>query len=130
MQERTGLTEYLKRAADDSVTEKNDIFAQFGSDMKKDIINFCKNRISSYRGQISIPAVQEDLLSSFRQQGLQSQDVYTKAVASYIDNLIIDELRANPPIDTNNSDLGALDKNLDDDNDDNDFFANLMTNMQ
>lgn len=128
MQDRTGLTEYLKRAADESATNKNDIFAKFGPQMKQDIISFCKNRISSYRGQIAIPAVQEDLLSSFRQQGLQPQDVYTEDVARFINNLIMDEQKLNPPTNNNSSDLGLLDKNLDDDSDNNDFFKSIMPN--
>ena len=113
MQERIGLTEYLKRMA----SEKDDpvkvvVFAKFGPKMRDDIMNFCKNKISSHRGQIAIPALQHDLLQMFKQHGVQEQDVDNDDVADYLNKLIVAELQLHPVTNTGNSQLGKEETNM------------------
>jgi hypothetical protein len=116
MQERMGLTEYLKRMAsekDDSV--KVVVFAQFGLKMCDDIINFCKNKISSHRGQIAIPALQHDLLQMFKQHGVREQDVDNDDVANYLNKLIVSELQLHPAEHTGNEQLGKEETDMTED---------------
>ncbi|MBC8294549.1 MAG: hypothetical protein H8E55_01935 [Pelagibacterales bacterium] len=136
LQDRVGLTEYLNRVSSDKESAKiasldmNDAFDKFGPKMKDDIINFCRNKISTHRGQIAVPAVQHDILTTFKQYGLQPQDVDTDKVAECISNLIESELRNNPSTDISNPDLGkgVGVTDMDDDNSNSDFMAGLLPN--
>jgi hypothetical protein len=125
MQDRTGLTERLKRIASNGKKE-DAIFSNFGPKMQQDLLSFCKNRISAYRGQTTVPALQYDLLSTFKQHGLQSQDVNTEDVARWISGLIAAELKMNPPSDTSDADLGLVDSDQEDENENVDFFKGIM----
>ena len=126
MQERTGLTAYLKRYASKNNCDK--AFSELGSEMKNDIISFLKNKISAHHGQINVPALQYDVLNTFKQHGVQPQHVNTEDVACCISNLIEDELRLNPPTRVSNSDLGRVDMNMEEDGDNADYFKGLMSN--
>lgn len=127
MQERTGLTAYLQSMATDQHVQKAmNVFAQFGPKMQEDLMNFCRNKIAAHRGQISIPALQHDLLATFRQHGIQPQDVNNEEVARCISGLIVDELKMNPPADVSSPDLGKVDNLEEDDNESADFFKGLQ----
>lgn len=130
MQERTGLTAYLQSMAsmtpEEGAQKILDVFAQFGPKMQEDLMNFCKNKIAAHRGQISIPAIQHDLLATFRQHGIQPQDVNNEDVARCISGLIVDELKMNPPTDVSSTELGKVDNLEEDDNESADFFKGLQ----
>jgi hypothetical protein len=66
---------------------------------------------------------------TFKQHGIQAQDINTEDVARCISGLITDELKLNPPTDMSTSELGLVDTTVDDDgNDSADFFKGLMVN--
>ncbi len=122
MQERTGLTEYLKRVAVEQ--EKEGAFAKFGPKMEQDILSYLGNRV---RNTSKVPEIQEDLFATFRQHGLQADDVNCADVARYINDLIVEEKKTNPTTDVSSPDLGLVDTTLDDDDNQNeDVFQGLM----
>ncbi|KKN74487.1 hypothetical protein LCGC14_0390040 [marine sediment metagenome] len=127
MQERAGLTDYLKRMAADDTDDQEDVvvFAKFGPKMQDDILSFIKHKISAYRGQTTVPALQHDVLDTFSQHGIQPQDVNNEDVACCISALIVDELKMNPPTDVSSPDLGRVD-NFESDDNEVDFFEGIM----
>lgn len=124
LQDRTGLTEYLKRFA--STEETKEMFAKFSPKMRKDLKNTIYNIVSSNRGNIEIPAVQHELLALFKQYGLRPEDVNEVSVFNYINNKIVKELKINPPNKGDLSQLGKIDYDLNEDDDDSDFFKGMM----
>lgn len=139
MQERVGLSEYLRRV---SAEEHNkvaqaenfeNIFPNLNKDLREDIISFCKNKIANHRGQITVPAIQHDVLDTFRRYGLQPEDVNCEPVAKMISGMILKEQQTNPARDETNVQLGLgvgrddVDEN---DADNTDFFQNLMPNNE
>ena len=129
LQERIGLTDYLKRAEMISAINKKaagDPFERLGPQMKDDIINYCKNRISGHRGQIAYPALQEDIIKTFKQYGVTPQDVETDDVAHCLDKMITDELLLNPKSEVGQQNLGKIDTSEDKDSTENtDFFKGM-----
>ncbi|HVI40981.1 MAG TPA: hypothetical protein VM577_09995 [Anaerovoracaceae bacterium] len=132
-QERTGLKEYLKRQSSpqDSAKKTANVqaFQNLDPRVRDNIINFIKNRIETHRGLVPLPAIQEEILSTFRNEGLQPQDVNNDEVAKLISQAIIDERQKNPESDMNNVNLGrgVGVKDMDDDDGSNsDFFRGLL----
>lgn len=129
MQERTGLTTYLKSMASaEEVEVCSDTFSKFGPKMQEDLMSFCRNKIAAHRGQCTVSQLQYDLLSTFRQHGIQPHDVHNEDVARCISGLIVDELRINPPTETVGPELGKVDPTEDDEEDGPDFFSAFQNN--
>lgn len=136
LQDRTGLSEYLKRAAANPEGRKitadmdyDSIFAKVKQSVKEDIINYCKNTIATHRGQITVPAIQYDILAQFKGEGIQPQDVDEDSVARCISQLISEELMKHPPADLRSEQLGSGVGVLDveeNDEDNSDIFSGLM----
>jgi len=135
LQDRAGLSEYLRRNADASgegkvaATDYDGIFANVKQSVKEDIINYCKNTIATHRGQTTVPAIQYDILAQFQNEGIQSQDVDEPSVARCISQLISEELNRHPPADLRSEQLGSgvgvLDVDENDD-DNSDVLSGLM----
>lgn len=133
MQERTGLKEYLRRQSDaqssNTKTASNEPFQNFTQDIRENIINFIKNKIATHRGLIPLPAIQEEVLATFKRDGVQPQDVNTSEVANFINQMIIEERKQNPTFDANDINIGrgvgVKDLN-DDDSANSDFFKGLL----
>ena len=113
MQERTGLGEYLKRVsnklkADKTASEniQEDVFSDLNPKLKESILNFCANKISTHRGQVTVPAIQHDVLMIFGNNGLEPQDVNCEAVARLISNMILKEQQTRPAYEENTSNMG------------------------
>lgn len=134
MHERVGLKGYLDTVANNEkankVAQKNERpFDRLDSDTQDNLTNFCKNKISTHRGQTSVPAVQHDLLSVFKNSGIRPEDINNECVARFISNLIAEEQGLNPTIDSNNVEIGkgvgVVDMEADD-SDNTDFMKGLM----
>lgn len=136
MQERTGLGEYLKRVsnklkADKTASEniESDAFEGLNAKLKESIINYCTNKISTHRGQVTVPAVQHDVLTTFKNSGLQPQDVNCEAVARLISNMILKEQQTSPAKEENNMNmgLGVGRDDIDHNDSDNQDWMKMMT---
>lgn len=140
MQERTGLKEYIKRmssteqqdkvaAIPNEEVKKKIIFEKFGPAIREKIINFVKNRIATHRGRVPLPAIQDEIINTFRNDGVQPQDVNNPEVAGFINQVIIDERRNTPSLDVNDVNLGrgvGVQDMDDDDGSNSDFFRGLL----
>lgn len=141
MQERTGLKEYMKRmsstepkqgkvaAIPNEEVKKKIIFEKFGPSIREKIINFVKNRIATHRGRVPLPAIQDEIINTFRNDGVQPQDVNNPEVAGFINQVIIDERRNTPSLDVNDVNLGrgvGVQDMDDDDGSNSDFFRGLL----
>ena len=150
MQERTGLGEYLKRVsnklkADKTASEiaseidgkleecdnlaENSAFKDLSPKLKESIINYCMNKISTHRGQVTVPDVQHDVLMTFKSSGLQPQDVNCEPVARLISGMILKEQQTSPAKDENNLNmgLGVGRDDIDPNDSDNQDWMKLMT---
>lgn len=150
-QELTGLSKYLKTLAEKesntvktaqshgqnqhqdssaliSVTEGDfDLLPKDLSDKTKEKIKtFVTNKINSYSGHISIPAIQDDLLKVLKNDGLEPYHVYDPNVAKFI-GLILSEYekdnKMNSDLDPN---LGKAIIEIEDDGSNKDFLHSLQ----
>lgn len=135
MQDRTGLKEYLRRQSSQYITEKkianvnsNAPFGNLDQKLRDSILNFIKNIVETHRGLVPLPAIQEEVLSTFRNAGIQPQDVNNDEVARHISQVMIDERKKNPESDVNNVNLGrgVGVKDMEDDGSNSDFFKGLL----
>lgn len=135
MQKRTGLNEYLKRHStiEEAKTKtaqevSNDVFAHLDPKLKESILSLIKNKIQTAHGNISIPAIQHEILSIFQTQGVQPKDINTQEVAKVISDLLLEETGKNPGDSVDNYNLGrGVGVTEDDDNNSNsDFFKGLL----
>lgn len=133
MQERTGLKEYLRRQSNAQLPGKKtaaaEVFQNFSQNIRNNIVNFIKNRIETHRGLVALPAIQEEILSTFKRDGVQEQDVNTPEMANFINQLIIVEQKKSPTTDVFDVNMGrgvgVKDMN-DDDGENSDFFRGLL----
>lgn len=105
MQKRTGLSEYLNRISSEKTNKvaSSDVFPNLDAELKDAIISFCKNKIATHRGQITVPAMQHEILETF---SIQPDDVNNEPVARFISDLILKEQKANPAHNDFNTQLG------------------------
>jgi hypothetical protein len=138
MQERTGLKEYLRRMSSKDEQRKiaqqvvDTIFSEVNPKTKNAILNFITNRIETHRGLVAIPAIQEEILSTFRREGLQPQDVNNELVAKYISDCIVAERRKNPTEEQTDLNIGrgvGVQDMEDGDNSNSDFFKGLLADQ-
>jgi hypothetical protein len=127
-QELTGLKSYLQSIYHPTIKQAQDasaIFANVKPDIKEKILAFVKNRVEAYKGFVSILAIQEELLNSFRADGLLPQDVYDRTVSEYLFQQIEQEKSKHP----NNENTNLVGKrwhdSFEDEGANNDFFHNL-----
>ncbi len=138
LQERVGLTEYLKRISSEreentktAAGEFADTLENVDDELKERIATFCKNKIETYRGHISVPAIQEEIIVTFKIQGVQPQDINDPQVATVINAMIKEEQDRNPEsgtISDKNLGLGVGVELDDDEGANSDFFAPFMPN--
>lgn len=124
LQERAGLNIYLesRSSKENEKTAQEQIFPNLPLDVQKDIYNFIKNKIETHHGQISLPAVQHEIIEIFKHKGVHPEDVNNEKVARFINNLIIQQMRLNPVI-NNNVEVG---KGVGTDTDDNNYDDGKM----
>ena len=132
--ERTGLADYLKAQKSNDESDKvafslNDDGEAFdGHPLRDKIKNFAKNKIDTSYGQVSVPHIQDELLTQFCSDGLKAADVENEKVAKFISSLISAAQKETASADIGSVDLGkGVGLDLDDDNEaNNDFYHNLM----
>jgi hypothetical protein len=140
MQERVGLTAYLNRLeADTDETAKfaqegvpkQDIFSTLDSQLANDVLVFITNKIATHRGRIHLPAVQEDVLATFKNKGIKPEDINNADVAKYISDAIASELDKQPALDMPSGDLGrgVGVEDVEADPANTDFFHGLLPEM-
>jgi hypothetical protein len=129
-QELTGLTKYLKTLAEQESSSKHKI-AQNVEDLSflppklmEKVKTFIDNKISSYNGFISIPAIQDDLLRTLKQDGLNAHEVYDFKMANYIGSKLAD-FNKNNTNDSVNPDLGKAVIEIQDDGSNSNFLHSL-----
>lgn len=137
-QELTGLNKYLKTLAEkDELLKSKTAEDQSLQDqaVKPELPNisnkllekvkiFIDNKISSYNGYISIPAIQDDLLRSLKQEGLNAHEVYDPTTAQYI-GFKLSEYNKNKKDDSFNHNLGKAVINVEDDGSNTNFLHSL-----
>lgn len=126
LKERVGLNIYLQQKTAQEA-QSTEIFARFSSQIKDKILQFIKNVIQSYYGSITVPAIQEEIINTFKTDGIQPQDVNNAAVAKMISDIILQEKSKYPQ---RNVDYQNMGKNLQTQNNDDpansDFFHSIM----
>ena len=130
MQERVGLKAYLSKLeagnTDKPKVANEKPFESINDDLKNDVINFINNKVKTHRGRIHVPAVQDEILTLFKNKGIKSEDVDTKAAAKYINDVIVSELNKNPNMDNNSVDLGrGVGIDIEEDAANTDFFHGM-----
>lgn len=101
-QELTGLKKYLKTLAEkeqsvsDNVktaqdnskveleVEEGSFLSNLSPELQKSIKTLVENKIKGYNGFVSIPAIQDELLRSLKNKGLEAVDVYNAEMVNFI----------------------------------------------
>jgi hypothetical protein len=111
MQERTGLTEYIKRLSvtnseqkktaqedEKSKVDQEKVLAQFDAELKKKILTFIKNQLESTRSNISDQAIIEGLARSveLKKMGLHEEDISNDDFRAMINQMKEDVQKSNP----------------------------------
>ena len=127
---RTGLQTHLQNiSAQQKQTKKvaqQELFASLKPHVRENIFHFIRNKISDSQGEIAIPALQDEILSLFRNEGVLTEDVYSEATARFINQALIAEKIKNPTQKTSDPNLGKnLHHDLEDDGSNSDFFRSL-----
>lgn len=139
-QERIGLKEYISRmsAAKEEEARKKlageaeqvdlpDSFSKLSDKDREDIVNFIRNKCDTHHGNIQVPALIEEVSQTFRQRGVQPQDVNDVKFEKFVSDEIVKAKKKNPTVDEHNVNIGlgvGLETDLDTDN--GDLFDSLM----
>lgn len=92
LQERTGLKSYLNKVYSSYQKKAQErIFPEYSEYLEEKIKQFIHNLVSTHHGYIPVLAVQEEILNHFSNMGVLSNDINTRQVASFINNVIINE---------------------------------------
>lgn len=128
-QDKTGLKEYLRRMsaakeeerkktaqenADNVVEELPESFNKLSDKVKQDIKTFIRNKCETHHGNIQVPALVEEVSRTFRQAGVQPQDVNDMQFEKFISDQIAKAKKRSPMADEHNTNLGlgvGLDSN-------------------
>lgn len=110
LQERTGLKAFLSQAQGGTPKSAEvNFLPKLNPDLRNKIMNFIQNKVNAHHGLISVPAMQEEVFNTFRNEGLSPQDVEEPDFNRYISNSIL-ELQQHSP----NEDLSQLGKGVGD----------------
>lgn len=116
-QDKIGLKEYLRRmalskenvqkkVAQDDIQELPEAFNKFPENLKNDIKTFIKNKCDTHHGNIQVPALVEEVSRTFRQRGVQPQDINDMQFEKFISDQIMSAKSRNPSFEENNHNLG------------------------
>lgn len=94
--------------------------------LKEKVFNFIKNKIESFHGNITIPALQYELIRNFKNDGLTNNDIHDENFIKYISHLLLESQSRYPKIQTNNN-LGQSETNVENDPANTDYFHGLQT---
>jgi len=147
-QELTGLNKYLKTLAEKEDQKNNIKTAQLNSKnenqlfsvsedyedllpsdlderLKNKIKIFVKNKVDSNNGHTSIPAVQEGLLKSLKNEGIEPYHVYDPTMAKFIGSAL-EKYEKNNLSNNFDSELGKAVIEIEDDGSNKDFLHSLQ----
>lgn len=116
-QDKIGLKEYLRRmsaheedrkkiAQEDSMGELPKNFDKFSDKIKNDIKTFIRNKCKTHHGNIQVPALVEEVSRTFRQMGVQPQDVNDMQFEKFVSDQISIAKAHSPSVDEHNVNLG------------------------
>lgn len=117
-QDKTGLNEYLRRmsaakeaerkktAQEESVGDLPESFNKFSDKIKSDIKTFIRNKCETHHGNIQVPALVEEVSRTFRQAGVQPQDVNDMHFEKFVSDQIAKAKQRSPSTDEHNTNLG------------------------
>lgn len=116
-QDKTGLKEYIRRMSAAKEAERKKIaqedqlelpesFNKFSDNLKNDIKTFVRNKCETHHGNIQVPALVEEVSKTFRQAGVQPQDVNDMHFEKFISDQIARAKSRNPSADEHNHNLG------------------------
>ncbi len=139
MQERTGLSEYIKRLSVKNEGEKKiaqekepvidveKILEKFGPELAKKVMTFVKNKVESSEGNLATGAIIADLVRTLKGDGLDEADVSTSDFSAWINQMrdkVKERFPANDVKDDCNFGKDVPDnQNIDEGND---VFKNMM----
>lgn len=145
LQDRTGLSELLRRRAQQTVQalqkaaeegsegevveELPEGFKSLPNELQDDIKNYIRNKIDTHHGNIQVPAIVEDVSKTFRLHGVQPHDVNDTRFERYVSNEIVKAKKREPSFDEHNVNIGRGVGTSDKDNSDaqnSDVFEGLM----
>lgn len=117
-QDKTGLKEYIRRmsaareeerkktAQEESVGDLPESFNKFPEKIKNDVKTFIRNKCETHHGNIQVPALVEEVSRTFRQAGVQPQDVNDMHFEKFISDQIARAKKRSPSSDEHNMNLG------------------------
>lgn len=116
-QDKTGLKEYIRRmsvkeqerkkiAQEESVGELPENFNKFSDKIKEDIKTFIRNKCETHHGNIQVPALVEEVSRTFRQVGIQPQDVNDMYFEKFVSDQIAKAKKQNQSYDEHHANLG------------------------
>jgi len=132
-QDKTGLREHLRRmsakeeALAKTAEELPESFKKLPDKVVDDIKNFVRNICETRHGNIQVPALVEEVSRTFRQAGLQPQDVNDMRFEKFVSDEISNAKKRNPGTDEHNANIGlgvGVDNDVDSAN--LDVFEGLM----
>lgn len=133
-QDKIGLNDYLKTLQNIKQAQDSGIPSSLQNlprDLQQNIIQYITNKIRTYHGSISIPAIQNEVLNTFRNQGVSAQEIESSEMAGFINSEIVKELQNHPHSRDMNMSIG-LGTGTEDPKDNNqantDAFFHLMPN--
>lgn len=117
--ERTGLDMFQRKAQ-----IQNEL--PIPQHLQEKVFSYLKNRIETFKGNISLLSLQEELLKVFAREGLQKKEIDNPSFAKIVSNMILEEKKKLPK----NEDYSNLGKNYNSENSNNsdntDFFHAMM----
>jgi hypothetical protein len=127
---RTGLQSYLQNISaqqkqNKKTAQHQNLFFTTKQNIKENIFHFIRNKISDAHGRIPIAVLQDEILSTFRNDGIKPEDIYSEDLARYINQALIAEQIKNPIHESSNPNLGKNLQEMDDDGSNDDFFRGL-----
>ena len=113
LQQRTGLTEWLRRQAQAAEAEMKtgeeelpQLFKKLSPEVQENVKAFIANLIATHHGNIHVPAIVEEVSKTFRGKGIQPQDVNDMLFEKYISDQIVKAKKNEPIAEEQNINIG------------------------
>ncbi len=125
LKRRIGLDEYMKMTAMLQSLQTVKVAGELEADIKDMIESYVQNKIQTHHGFISLPALQQGILDTFKQRGVSTSDVEEPMFEQYL----FDKIEAAKALNHQHDDYHQLGKgvgiNSDNDKLNSDFFGGL-----
>lgn len=94
LQERTGLKLFLEKQSKSNAEKKANLksLKETNPELFNILIEFIKNRCETVKGMTSISNIQQEVLNTFRKEGLTTEIVFDSDLVKYIDKCISSNL--------------------------------------